>query len=1240
MFLTRQGQVRIKYASQQKNFHDNVNRYNFERKTIVIDYSNIDIEKQIPEQFTKQNYKYCSQISNVDYKYDILIINPALIDQIKTNGFQVVEIQTPVLPIEQRRFLSDYNTQEQKLQLIHKTVISQINEERDILIYCMDANEIEYLRVLFEQSQIRVIVKIDNEFNQLFNRVMHQPNYSNTVFLLMEPQQLESYNITLIIHTNQREIIKRRDDNTIEYSYQILSQVDLQVREISKSNSEGIMIYYAFSEQQYLQLAMQAQKSSNIDLESDNFEKLLCNLSKQEDCKHLQKFGIMIAALFTSGQLLQIFDKQSLQKQLSIKTSSYWSKQGDYHSWYNIIMQIIILLNSCEDEKISSIIKKFCNDNKINLIKALLIIAKLKYFSSLYEIDDLDVLDGLQQLNLKKQSSSIDGFQTDNEYQLEQLFPISRDYKMHKYSLQKIFKIINLPQYILGIKENQVLYSAVAENKFRKISVQEHIVQNICTAVMNLLWNDEESEISKLEHKYKCIIEPFNINNLVIYSDNSKQVEDELLSIISKFKQQLSQQIKEYEYQNSNIRFIISNGGVIDKCYYSNNSILEISQLSLETKEAEIRSLIEPYSLINTITLIPYKISQTAQIDLRDKDATLEIINDLDETEFQGCTIKVSSTYIKKEQNKKFHPYIIKLSWFIYHCKGNAEITFNNEMAAQEFYNQYNDTILDGKKMIMQVNNDIVHISNLTQYITELDLFRLSTKIKSINISKSVLYEPKFDIFQKVESLLFDENRKHHIGFKHQQLYRIRNQRKDYKRVLKLGVPSINFVNSALTNFNNLLIQLGLQQVKLYCEAQYKHQYKVKQDFIKFVRNNIKSIQQKFNNLFRIEQVDNSGSEIELHLVSDNYMVFSKVRDTIQNIIDGYIINFGELNTILFSDVGQQFIQELEIQKSVIISLDQFKKIIKVYCLDEQFQELQDIIKSFLESNSTITVRLTPQKLKKLLGDDYQGLLFLQQKFKLTDVVPIKKNNQLKLSGQAKNLEEAIQYLEAFLESKDENIENQSINQDNTCCYCLNQMKQPYILTNCNHKFCNDCLNYDFSNSIKDINSLPIKCSLCQNLILLEDIQNILGLAKYEKLVELSINKYVNDMRGLLIFCFNPGCSNILRVKGDTVYCENCKVTYCLKCKVQMHYGMTCWEYQTGDQKIMEELMKKEDIRFCPVCRSLAQKISGCMSVACSSCKKYICWKNLPNSSKACMKVFNNSTECHQHLTNVHGGYY
>lgn len=60
----------------------------------------------------------------------------------------------------------------------------------------------------------------------------------------------------------------------------------------------------------------------------------------------------------------------------------------------------------------------------------------------------------------------------------------------------------------------------------------------------------------------------------------------------------------------------------------------------------------------------------------------------------------------------------------------------------------------------------------------------------------------------------------------------------------------------------------------------------------------------------------------------------------------------------------------------------------------------------------------------------------------------------------------------------------------------------------------------------------------------------------------------------------------------------------------------------------MLELMKKEDIRYCPECRSLAQKISGCMSVTCASCKKCICWKD-DKSGKPCMKVFATSGECH-----------
>lgn len=66
-----------------------------------------------------------------------------------------------------------------------------------------------------------------------------------------------------------------------------------------------------------------------------------------------------------------------------------------------------------------------------------------------------------------------------------------------------------------------------------------------------------------------------------------------------------------------------------------------------------------------------------AQIDITDKESTAEIINDLDETEFQGNIIRLTSTLVANEHERKFQPFIIKLTWFIYHCKGKAELVFN-----------------------------------------------------------------------------------------------------------------------------------------------------------------------------------------------------------------------------------------------------------------------------------------------------------------------------------------------------------------------------------------------------------------------------------------------------------------------------------------------------------------------------------------------------------------------------------
>ena len=67
--------------------------------------------------------------------------------------------------------------------------------------------------------------------------------------------------------------------------------------------------------------------------------------------------------------------------------------------------------------------------------------------------------------------------------------------------------------------------------------------------------------------------------------------------------------------------------------------------------------------------------------------------------------------------------------------------------------------------------------------------------------------------------------------------------------------------------------------------------------------------------------------------------------------------------------------------------------------------------------------------------------------------------------------------------------------------------------------------------------------------------------------------------------------------------------------------------------------MKKNDVRRCPHCKILIQRIDGCYRVTCTGCKKSICWKNKADGTP-CMEIFETSSECYSHLTKEHGGYW
>ena len=45
-------------------------------------------------------------------------------------------------------------------------------------------------------------------------------------------------------------------------------------------------------------------------------------------------------------------------------------------------------------------------------------------------------------------------------------------------------------------------------------------------------------------------------------------------------------------------------------------------------------------------------------------------------------------------------------------------------------------------------------------------------------------------------------------------------------------------------------------------------------------------------------------------------------------------------------------------------------------------------------------------------------------------------------------------------------------------------------------------------------------------------------------------------------WCPTPSCGYAFVKTQSEIFCEKCLMGYCLDCRVEMHYGMTCTEFK------------------------------------------------------------------------------
>eukprot|EP01125_Pyxidicula_operculata_P017651 TRINITY_DN620_c0_g1_i1.p1 TRINITY_DN620_c0_g1~~TRINITY_DN620_c0_g1_i1.p1 ORF type:complete len:317 (+),score=21.11 TRINITY_DN620_c0_g1_i1:215-1165(+) len=188
------------------------------------------------------------------------------------------------------------------------------------------------------------------------------------------------------------------------------------------------------------------------------------------------------------------------------------------------------------------------------------------------------------------------------------------------------------------------------------------------------------------------------------------------------------------------------------------------------------------------------------------------------------------------------------------------------------------------------------------------------------------------------------------------------------------------------------------------------------------------------------------------------------------------------------------------------------------------------------------------------------------------------------------------------------------------CSICFEDIvpEDQFIIEKCEHKFCRGCAAGDIENSILE-KKFPIVCSLCKDEVN-ELSQNAISMVLSEEMFskylaatkEFAISRGANFKR-----CTKPDCKGEAEVEPPNVQfiCPECHYSYCVNCEVEWHpKGVTCESYQKWkvDNGLTEDhiadMVKKGLFKFCPVCKTPSEKISGCNFVVCRLCQTKWCW--------------------------------
>ncbi len=170
-----------------------------------------------------------------------------------------------------------------------------------------------------------------------------------------------------------------------------------------------------------------------------------------------------------------------------------------------------------------------------------------------------------------------------------------------------------------------------------------------------------------------------------------------------------------------------------------------------------------------------------------------------------------------------------------------------------------------------------------------------------------------------------------------------------------------------------------------------------------------------------------------------------------------------------------------------------------------------------------------------------------------------------------------------------------------TCTSCLEEHGREDLVRECEHGYCNNCLQAAFKAALGS--RALFKC--CKKAL---QIKDCLGLTdeftmEYEEMmVELSTPNP--------LFCSNTKCAKFVPprlIVGDVATCRKCSKKTCRHCRKKLHPGSFCAEDK--ETEAVKALAKKKGWKTCPGCNHLIERSQGCLHMTCSRCQTAFCYR-------------------------------